>query len=139
MRLVLIIAALFVLSVVSSSQVMTAEQVVRRTIESGISEGHDQKIIGRMGDAAAVTLTKVLAGKKLTSQDIDLSLTILGASFADLGSVDDASDRNPRTALFVLQRFDATAVDPQLKARIAEMRSRLLEKYASFASLPSQK
>ena len=139
MKLTLVTAALFVFSITSDCQIMTPEQIIRRTIESGISEGHDQKIIGRMGDAAAVALTKVLAGKELTSQDMDLSLTILGSSFADLESIDDATDRNPRTALFVLQRFDGAASSLGLKTRISEMKSRLLEQHARYVSGLSKK
>jgi hypothetical protein len=33
---------------------MTPEEAIRRIINSGLLEGHDQKIIGGMGDAAAV-------------------------------------------------------------------------------------
>jgi hypothetical protein len=84
-KFLLAVAYLIAFSTALSGQLMTPEQVIRRTLHSGISEGHDQKIIGTMGDAAAVTLIKVLGGTVLTSQDMDLSLVVLSSSFAGPG------------------------------------------------------
>ena len=106
-----------------------AETVIERMINSGSLEGHDQKVIGPMGDAAAVVLTKVLAGKTLTTDQIDSSLLILNMAFGDPSGVEIASDRKPRAALFVLQAFDHSVLDAALKKRIAETRKYIQEQY----------
>jgi hypothetical protein len=77
----------------------TAEQVVRRIIRSGGYEGHDVKELGPLGDAAAVAITKVLAGEPLTEAKIDSALIIVYFAFGDPTMV-DAANREPRTTLF---------------------------------------
>jgi hypothetical protein len=118
--------------VVNPEQVVSPEQVVRRIVESGISEGHDQKIIGRMGDAAAVALTKILGGRSLSSSDVENVLAVLTSAFSDPQMVQDLSDREPKTALFILQYLNSSASDLQLKARIAKTRSYVLERYERY-------
>jgi len=105
------------------------EAVIERMIDSGSLEGHDQKVIGPMGDAAAVVLTKVLAGRTLSADQIDSSLLILNVAFADPSMVEIASDRKPRAALFILQAFDHSVRDAALKKRIAETRKYIQEQF----------
>jgi len=105
------------------------EAVIERMINSGSLEGHDNKVIGPMGDAAAVALTKVLAGKTLTINQIDSSLLILNMAFGNPSGVEIASDRKPRAALFVLQAFDYSVQDAALKKRIAETRKYIQEQF----------
>jgi|SRR5712664_1869462 len=105
------------------------EAVIERMIDSGSFEGHDQKVIGPMGDAAAVALTKVLAGRTLRADQIDSSLLILNIAFADPSMVEIASDRKPRAALFVLQAFDHLVQEAALKQRIAETRKYIQEQF----------
>jgi hypothetical protein len=109
-----------------------AEHIVRRIIDTGISDGHDQKVIGPMGDAAAVLVTKILAGRNLSSKDIDMALLVLEGSFADPSFVRIEADRQPMTALFVLKCFDSSTNDPALKKRIAEAREYMQQRYAKF-------
>jgi hypothetical protein len=52
------------------------EQVIVRIIDSG-GEGHDQKVIGWLGDAAAVIVTKHLPQRHLSRADIDMTLMSL--------------------------------------------------------------
>lgn len=98
------------------------EIVIQRMFDQGSLEGHDQKVLGTTGDAAAVILTKVIAGKTLTADQIDTSLLILNMAFADPQMVQNAPDRDPRTALFVLQAFDHLSAGPALRERIAQTR-----------------
>jgi hypothetical protein len=108
------------------------EHVIRRMIDSGGFEGHDQKVIGPMGEAAAVLVTKILAGRNLSSKDIDMALLVLEGSFADPSFVKLEADREPKTALFVLKCFDSSTNDPALKKRIAEAREYMQQRYAKF-------
>jgi len=106
------------------------QRVIERMIDQGSLEGHDQKVLGTTGDAAAVLLTKVLAGKPLSTSQIDTSLLILNMAFADPRMVENASDRQPRTALFVLQAFDGLSQEASLRQRIAETRTYIQSRYA---------
>jgi len=90
-----------------SQSVATPEQVIQRIIEKGAFEGFDQKIIGDMGDAAAVVVTKIIAGKHPSSVNIDSTLVVLTNAFADPLLVNNASDRQPRTTMFVFQALEA--------------------------------
>jgi len=85
-------------------------------------EGHDQKVIGELGDASAVLITKILSDRNLTSQTIDNVLVVLGGSFADPAHLAIASDREPRTALLLLRYLDISTSDVGLKRRIADTR-----------------
>jgi hypothetical protein len=107
------------------------EQVIRRMIETEALDGHDSKVVGPMGDAAAVVITKVLADKKLGAGDIDSVLWILGQAFADPSMVHNVSDREPRTALLLLRYFDFSTGDPELKGRIAATRKYIEDHYAN--------
>src|SRR5215469_5304832 len=78
------------------------QEVIEKIIKTGAIEGNDIKIIGPMGDAAAVTLTKILGNKELLSNDIDAALWVIGHAFADPTFVKSIPDRQPRTALLVL-------------------------------------
>jgi len=81
MRLLLATLSSIALAGIAYGQIVSSpEQVIRRMIESGSLEGHDRKVIGGMGDAAAVTVTKVLAGRNLSANDIDSVLVILNSS-----------------------------------------------------------
>jgi len=98
------------------------EHIVRRNIDLGVFEGHDQKVIGGLGDAGAVLVTKILAGRDLTSNTIDNALVVIEAVFADPSSVKNAADRQPRTALLLLRYLDQSTGDGALKMRVADTR-----------------
>lgn len=138
MKLMLAILLLMVSSRVAYSQVLSQEQVIRRIIDSGISEGHDQKIVGGMGDAAAVMVTKLLAGRNLTSNEMDSILLVLTSAFADPSMIQTVSDREPRTTLFVLQCLGTSTGDSQLKTRITKTRSYVLERYEKYLKNSSE-
>lgn len=109
---------------------LNAEQIIQRTIKLGVSEGFDQKILGEMNDSAAVIITKILAGNKLGSHEIDSALVVLAESYAGPSSV--ISDREPKTTSLLLRYFDLSTDDPALKKRIADIQNRIEKKYARF-------
>jgi hypothetical protein len=96
------------------------EGVIARIIDSGMFEGHDQKVIGWLGDAAAVIVTKHLSQRHQT--DIDGTLIVLTGAFADPSFVRDEADRQPRTTLLVLRYLELSTYDSKLKTRIADAR-----------------
>jgi hypothetical protein len=94
--------------------------VIARIIDSGLFEGHDQKVIGWLGDAAAVIVTKHLSQRHLSQTDIDGTLIVLTGAFADPSFVRNEADREPRTTLLVLRYLELSTHDSKLKARIAD-------------------
>jgi hypothetical protein len=118
MKLLRLLVACAAVAIVTCGETSVGpEHIIRRIIDSGISEGHDNKIIGGMGDAAAVLVTKVVAGRRLGSTEIDGVLVILNMSFAS--ETGEGVDQEPRTALFVLQLCDSSTQDEALKNRIS--------------------
>lgn len=130
MRYALVVLTFLFVGSSVSGQALDGAQIIQRIMDSGGSEGHDQKIIGGMGDAAAVIITKILAGRSIRSNDIDNVLLVLNSSFADPRFVTSTSDREPRTAFFVLRCLDLSTNDPKLKQRIAETRERIQGNFA---------
>ena len=90
------------------------------------------KQIARMGDAASVTLTKVLGEKKLDEIDIKMALVILRSSFADPSLVENEADRQPRAALFVLRCIERDAHDAGTKKEVTETREYLQEQFSVY-------
>jgi hypothetical protein len=113
--------------------------MIRRVLETGSIEGQIEKQIGCMGDAAAVTITKILAGKKLNVNDIDRVLIIITISFADPSFVKETSDREPKTTLFVLQYLDSSTTNQEVKNRIAGRRKYVQERYAQYVRTSTEK
>jgi len=64
-------------------------------IELRSVEGQMQKRIGNMGDAAAIVVTRILAGDEPPPLDIDMVLTVLDLSFADPSAVATVRRRPP--------------------------------------------
>ena len=132
--------ALFLLCALAQGQAGGApERVVRRIIDQGLLDGHDHKVIGDMGDAAAVLVTKILAGRDLTTGNIDGVLVVFESSFVDPRFVSTAADREPRTALLVLKYLDASTADPALRKRISETREHVQHRYVRFLQDQPQK
>ena len=94
--------------------------VIERIIETGMIEGHDAKVIGGMGDDAAVILSKILADRNLRQQDMGGGLWILADAFAGDRCLD--SDRKPRAAFLLLRYFDLSTADTNLRKQIADVR-----------------
>jgi len=106
-------------------------------VDTGAFEGHDQKVIGRLGDGGEVLLTKILAGRDLTSNTIENALVVLGGIFADPTFVETTGDRQPRTALLLLRYLDLSTKDAALKKRIADTGKYVQDRYT--ASLQATK
>src|SRR5712692_8905538 len=107
MKLLLAIFASVAFSSLAPCQTGTSpESEIRRIMQSDGYEGHDEKIIGRMGDRAALAITKVVGNKDLTADDINSILLIIHTSFAAPKIIEIESDREPRTTLFVLKYLD---------------------------------
>jgi len=111
----------------ASQQTATLEHIIRRNIDQGMFDGHDTKVIAGIGDPAAVVITKILAGRDLTTQQIDDTLVVLNQAF---GSIKYGPDAEPRTALFVLRALDLSTNDAQLRGRIAQTRKYIQEEFS---------
>jgi hypothetical protein len=132
MRLTLAIVLSLILSTFVSGQAGNdPEQVIRHIINTGFIEGHDQKVIGNLGDAGAVLVTKILAGRDLTPNTIGSAVIVIEDSFADPSFVEAAADREPRTALLVLRYLDLSTSDAELKKHIGDTRRYILDRYAT--------
>jgi hypothetical protein len=114
------------------------ESVIRRMVDIGFHEGHDQKVVGRLGDAGAVLVTKILAGRDLTPSTVDNVLAVLYQSFADPTFVETTSDRQPRTSLLLLRYLDSSASDAALKKRIADTAKYVQDRYAASVQATKQ-
>ena len=131
MRLLMVLLASILLAGSAFSQTpSTPETMITHMINSGEYEGQNSKVIGPMGDAAAVVVTKVLADKSITSNQIDSVLVILYSAFADPSMVEVVSDRQPRTASLLLRYLDLSTQDRQLKERIMQTKRTIEERYA---------
>lgn len=107
------------------------ESVIKRMIDTGFLEGHDQKVVGRLGDAGAVLVTKILAGRDLTSNTSGNAVLVIEELFVDPSLVETASDRQPRTSLFILKYLDLSTNDAELKKHIGDTRNYILDRCAS--------
>lgn len=123
MKLSVAILALLLFSGIANCQTApSSEQEIGRIMQSSGYEGHDDKVIGRMGDAAAVAITKVIGDKDLTADDIERILLIIHMSFAAPRIIEVESDRQPRTTLFLLKYLDTLPTRRELRRKIAEMK-----------------
>ena len=120
-RLLVTLALLLFVSSAPGQTTLSPEHVIRRIMETGTIEGVDYKMIGELGDATAVAVTRVIAGRNVSKIEAGNVLIILKRAFADPRTVPIKSDREPRTTLFVLSWLESRA-DSELKVRILETR-----------------
>jgi hypothetical protein len=111
----------------ASQQTNTPERAIGRMIDSGFFDSHDQKLIAGTADAAAVVVTKILAGRDLDPRQTDNTLAVLNDAFGDIASGPDAE---PKTALFVLRELELSTNDRQLLGRIAQTRKYIEEEFS---------
>lgn len=138
MKLLVAIVASVVFSSIALCQTRTSpESEIRRVMQSDGYEGSDEKIIDRMGDRAALAITKVVGSKDLTADDINRILLIIHTSFAAPEIIEIESDRQPRTTLSVLKYLDSLPVSPELKIKIADTR-KFVEQSAEAKSVVNQ-
>src|SRR5579872_6539127 len=123
MKLIMLLAVVLFTSNATYCQtaVATPEQVVARVIDSGTYDGITDKEVSRLGDAAAVAVTKAIGDKflnqqALTASDIGNVLLVFHLAFAAPVIVANPSDRQPKTTLFVLQSLTALTNDSALRS-----------------------
>ncbi len=112
------------------------EQVIARIIDAGVFEGHDQKVIGWLGDAAAVIVTRHLSERHLSKTDIEMTLVVLIGAFADPSFVRNDADRQPRTTLLVLRYLGLSTDDSKLKTRITDARKYIEDRCVQCVGRP---
>jgi hypothetical protein len=95
--------------------------------------GWDEKRLGRLGDATSVELTKIFAGKSLDHDDVEHILLIIRLSYSFPQGILDASNREPRTTLFLLRSLETLATDTKTLAEITETRDYVQSQYAKIA------
>ena len=76
--------------------------------------------LNRGGDAAAVAITKVVGGKDISSDEIVRILLLIHMSFEAPRIIENQSDRQPRTTLFILKYLSTLPASPELKKKIGE-------------------
>jgi hypothetical protein len=101
------------------------EVMIRRVIETGRMDGHVNKQLCWMGDAAAVHIVKIVGGRNLTGQEASSVLDILWIAFTAPKLVENPPDREPGATLFVLRYLALDTTDPGLKRRIEEERTHM--------------
>ena|ERR1700732_1521619 len=104
-----------------------AEEAIERIINMGFLEGHDQKVIGGLGDNAAVIVTKVVGERKLSAAQIDRVLLVLMSAFGDISAT---PDREPKTTLFVLQMLELSTKDVALQKKIVETKQYVVDSFS---------
>jgi len=90
-----------------------------------IYSGVMRKQLMPMGDAAAVAITRVLAGKRPQSDTVDRVFLIIEFSFDSPEAIVNQADRKPKTALFVLASLDQQALSTEQKKHLIELRMKL--------------
>jgi hypothetical protein len=95
-----------------------------------IYTGIMRKQLMRMGDAAAVAITRVLAGERPQADTVDRILLMIEFSFDSPEAIVDRADQQPKTALFVLASLDQQGLTIEQRRRLVQLRVRL----KSFAS-----
>ncbi len=132
MRLIFAIFLALVLSSIAYCQTGNDPgRIVKQIVDTGLIQGWDQKALFHLGDAGAVLVTKVLAGRGLTPKTIDSALMVISDSFADPSLVEAVSDREPRTALLVLRYLDLSTNDAESKKHVGDTRKYILDRYAA--------
>ncbi len=105
-----------------TSSETSAERVVQVMLSraaDGTYTSWDATELNKLGDASAVGLTKIIAGKNLNVNEINQALLIITLSFNAPRMIENESDREPRTALFVLKYLENLRVPAETKKRIA--------------------
>ena len=136
MRVLLLSIVLITLSgtLVGQAEPLDAEGAVRQVLThagQGTYTSTDEKELGWLGDASAVALTKISAGKELDAGDIGSILLIITLSYEDPRLVKADSDREPRTTLLLLRYANLATDDARLKSKIASTENYVRRQYAA--------
>jgi hypothetical protein len=90
-----------------------------------IFSGIMRKQLMPMGDAAAVAITKVLAGRRPQPDAVDRVLLIIEFSFDSPEAILNQADQKPKTALFVLASLDQQALSTEQRKSLGQLRAKL--------------
>lgn len=115
-------------------KVLTLEDWVSQTINSGIWEGIAEKHIANTGDSAGVAISKAIGGRVPGKSQIEMSLIVLRSAFVDPAHMQYSTDREPRATFFVLRSFEMQTTEDAVKKEIAETRKYIEEKTAEYNS-----
>jgi len=124
----LLVALLFLATPMASQsqKAQTPEEMISKIVDAGFLDGHYTKVIGGTGDAAAVSVTKIVRERGLSPDEIDRVLIVLNMAF---GGETNGPDAEPKTALFVLRELDLSTNDAQLRGRIAQTRKYVQDEF----------
>lgn len=130
MKMLIVVCVIMVIPGGAFCQTST-EELVRSVIVSGAYDGHVDKLLSGVGDAAAVAITKVLGEKllsnqKLTPADVSGALLVIHLAFSAPRGIEAASDRQPKTTLFVLQYLSSSRTGPARKKAIYDTKQFVL-------------
>jgi hypothetical protein len=92
---------------------------------SVIYSGVMRKQLMRMGDAAAVAITKVLTGERPQADIVDRILLAIEISFESPEAIVNQADRKPQTALFVLASLDRQPLSTEQRKRLVQLEKKL--------------
>jgi hypothetical protein len=112
-----------------SGQDPYAEQTVRDALKlEGVSLSFTEKAFNRLGDRAAIGLTRVLADTPLTRpEEIKNILSFLRNAFAVPSVISNGADRQPKTTLFLLECLEVQPAARDLRGQVAETKAFVLQ------------
>jgi len=104
------------------------EHVVKAALDPKsevIYSGIMRKQLVRMGDAAAVAITRVLAGERPQADTADRILLIIEFSFDSPEAIANQADQRPKSTLFVLASLDQQHLSVEQRKRLVVLRMKL--------------
>lgn len=114
-------------------------QMAMKEAEQGGYNGVTEKMLGRLGDASAVAITKLLADKPIAATDIPAILIIVRLSYNFPDGIEESADRKPRTTLFLLNSLSHMTNDPKNVEKIADTAAFVRAQYTTYAKAHSTK
>jgi hypothetical protein len=120
----------------SSSGEPSPEAVVNTVLSRATEQMYtswDAKELGKLGDASAVALTKILGGREPTVDEIGQIVVIIRLAFNQPRMITVRLDAQPRAALFVLKYLDSLPSSSGLKDKIAQARAEIEESVKSVS------
>jgi len=124
MRHIVVLAACLALACTLSSSSRaqeldgSPEQIVKVALNpksTVIYTGWMRKQLAPMGDAAAVAITKGLAGERPRADIVDRVLFVIEFAFDSPEAIVNQADQKPKTALFVLAFLNQEALSTEQK------------------------
>jgi hypothetical protein len=133
-RHIVVIGACLVLvgALTSSSPAQESGEAPEQIVDLALSPkstviytGWMRKQLAPLGDAAAVAITKELAGKRPQADIVDRVLLIIEFAFDSTETIANQADQKPKTALFVLAFLNQQALSTDQRKNLHELRMKL--------------